>query len=116
VTVTALARCDARERPRLFCHRQQEQLVGDCDGGIRDASNNLARARWSPELGSGASGAGRARPNGTCANNKGGIKKAATAVTFSVSSVTRSGSTYNAGANADSDGDSNGTTITIARP
>jgi len=39
-----------------------------------------------------------------------------TSVTFTVTNVAGAGLTYNAGANMDPDGDSNGTTITIAKP
>jgi hypothetical protein len=37
-------------------------------------------------------------------------------VTFTVSNVTKSGSTYNGGANHDPDADSNGTAIVVAKP
>jgi hypothetical protein len=37
-------------------------------------------------------------------------------VTFTVSTVTLAGNTYNAGANHDPDGSSNGTTIIVSQP
>jgi hypothetical protein len=37
-------------------------------------------------------------------------------VTFTVSNVTLAGNTYNASANHDPDGDSNGTSITVLQP
>lgn len=86
--------------------------IQDAYGAL--VSGALVSGNWS----NGASGAGSCTTgtNGTCQINKGGIKKAVTSVTFSVTSVTRSGSSYNAAANGDPDGNSNGTTITIARP
>lgn len=86
---------------------------------IRDAngatvSGALVSGAWS----SGASGTGSCTTgtNGTCQISKGGIKKSAPSATFSVTTVTRSGSSYDAAANGDPDGDSNGTTIVISRP
>jgi hypothetical protein len=37
-------------------------------------------------------------------------------VTFTVSNITLGSNTYNAGANHDPDGDSNGTAITVLQP
>jgi hypothetical protein len=52
---------------------------------------------------------------GRCSVTKGGIKKAQTTVTFSVTGVGPASLNYSAGANHDSDGDSNGTAIVINR-
>ncbi len=48
----------------------------------------------------------------TTANLRGKVKR----VTFTVTSLTKSGSTYSAAANHDPDGDSNGTSIVVPRP
>src|SRR6185295_11710665 len=45
-----------------------------------------------------------------------GAMTGGTSVTFTVTNVAGTGLTYNPAANADPDSDSNGTTITIARP
>ena len=53
---------------------------------------------------------------GRCAVSTGTLAKRTTTVAFSVSGINLSGSAYQAGANHDPDGDSNGTTITVAKP
>lgn len=52
---------------------------------------------------------------GTCSLVSGGMKLTVTSVTFTVTSVTGTGLVYNAAANTDPDGDSNGTAITILK-
>lgn len=52
---------------------------------------------------------------GTCSMVTGSMKLTATSVTYTVNNVTASGFTYNASANTDPDGDSNGTVITIVK-
>lgn len=52
---------------------------------------------------------------GTCSMVTGSMKLTATSVTYTVSNVTASGFTYDASANTDPDGDSNGTVITIVK-
>ena len=52
--------------------------------------------------------------NGTCTISKARLREAS--VGFAVTSVTRASTTYTAGSNHDADGDSNGTTVTVARP
>lgn len=54
--------------------------------------------------------------SGKCSITSGRIAKNTSSVSFSVSGVTLSGGTYDSTKNHDPDGDSNGTTITIARP
>ena len=54
--------------------------------------------------------------SGQCSLAKNNIKGNETSAAFTVSSLTQAGSTYNAGANHDPDGDSNGTTITVLAP
>lgn len=46
----------------------------------------------------------------------GNLNKSKTSVTFTVTNVTRSGDTYASSSNHDSEGDSNGTSITILKP
>lgn len=53
---------------------------------------------------------------GTCAVASSNIKTTKTSVTFTVSDVAAGGFTYDAAANADPDGDSNGTAITVLKP
>lgn len=54
---------------------------------------------------------------GTCTVTKTGLAtKRVPQVTFTVSTLSKSGYTYNAAANHDPDGDSNGTAITVAKP
>ena len=53
--------------------------------------------------------------DGTCSVSKSNIRSTGTA-TFSVTALSGSSVTYNAGANHDPDGDSNGTTIGVANP
>jgi serine protease len=52
---------------------------------------------------------------GTCSMVTGSMKLTATSVTYTVSNVALSGYTYDAAANTDPDGDSNGTVITITK-
>ena len=53
---------------------------------------------------------------GKCTVSSGKLGSAVANVTFTVTLVTKTGSTYVAAANHDPDGDSNGTTITVAKP
>ena len=54
--------------------------------------------------------------SGQCSLAKNNIKGNITSTTLTVSSLTLAGNTYNAGANHDPDGDSNGTAITVPAP
>jgi hypothetical protein len=54
--------------------------------------------------------------SGQCAVTKNDLRDSVPSVTFTVSTVTSAGSTYNAGANHDPDGSSNGTTILVLQP
>jgi pimeloyl-ACP methyl ester carboxylesterase len=54
--------------------------------------------------------------NGRCTVSKTGLPKKAASVSFTVTSVTRSAWTYTAAANHDPDGDSTGTSISVAKP
>ncbi len=54
--------------------------------------------------------------NGTCIVMLTGIRKGTKSVSFTVTGVTMTGVSYDATANHDPDGDSNGTTITVRKP
>jgi hypothetical protein len=54
--------------------------------------------------------------NGTCIVLFPSLKKGTKSVTFTVTSVTASGQTYQSSANHDADGSSNGTVVTVKRP
>jgi hypothetical protein len=83
-------------------------------GTTIDLSNVKVGGAWS----NGASGtaACATNSNGQCTVSKGAISKRNGSVTFTVASVTHATLTYNSSDNHDPDGDSNGTTITVARP
>jgi hypothetical protein len=53
--------------------------------------------------------------NGTCQVTKSRIPNTTTIVTFSISSLSKSGYTYTSGSNHDPESDSNGTSITIIK-
>jgi lysyl oxidase/fibronectin type III domain protein len=85
---------------------------------VRDAANGLVAGatvtgNWSGAISRSASGV--TASNGSVTLATGQISGGAN-VTFTVTNVTGTGLTYNPAANGDTDGDSNGTAITIARP
>ena len=85
---------------------------------VRDAANGLVAGatvtgNWSGALSRSASGVTASNGSVTLAT---GQISGGTSVTFTVTNVTGTGLTYNSAANSDTDGDSNGTAITIARP
>jgi hypothetical protein len=85
---------------------------------IHDSNENpLANATVSGTWSSGTTGSGSCVTNslGQCTITKNNISKVST-VLFSVTNVTHSSNSYNAAANHDPDGDSNGTSITVYRP
>jgi len=110
--------------------------IGDLDGssvyttfGLRwqatvnalvlDSNNNpVSGATVSGTWSNGTSGSGSCTTasNGRCNIVKTNIQRNRTSVTFTVNNITKSGFTYNAGANSDPDGDSNGTVIVVFRP
>jgi hypothetical protein len=108
--------------------------VGDLDGssassGSRwDASvvltlhdgteNPIAGATISGLWSNGASGSGSCvtDANGQCSISKLGLRNSISSISFTVTSVTKSGYTYQAGSNHDPDGDSNGTAIVVNKP
>jgi subtilisin family serine protease len=54
--------------------------------------------------------------NGKCTVQSGKLPTSTTSVTFTVTLVAKTGATYDASANHDPDGDSNGTTIVVTKP
>ncbi len=54
--------------------------------------------------------------SGLCSVAKSGLRTNVASVRYNVTNVTKSGATYNAAANSDPDGDSNGTFIIVNRP
>jgi serine protease AprX len=105
--------------------------IGDLDGAasssknkwdatvtilVHNANENLvANASVSGAWSNGASGAGSCvtDSSGTCEVTKSGLSSKTASVVFSVSNVSVSGLTYNAAANHDLDGDSDGTSLTV---
>lgn len=86
---------------------------------VHDADENpVPNATIDGSWSAGASGGGSCVTDGSgiCTVIKTNIKGNSSSVTFIVNSVTLAGSTYNAGANHDPDGDSNGTSITVLKP
>jgi hypothetical protein len=66
----------------------------------------------------GANGSGNCTTdaNGQCTVTKNRIKSNESSVTYTINSLSASGYTYNAAANSDPDGDSNGTVIIVSAP
>lgn len=54
--------------------------------------------------------------SGYCSITKTGLKSSVSSITFTVTNVTRAGFTYQASANHDPDGESNGTVIVVLKP
>ncbi len=80
--------------------------------------NPVANATVSGAWSNGTTGTASCITNasGICQITKNGLNTKTTSVTFTVSNVSLSGFTYNAAANHDPDGDSNGTSLTISKP
>lgn len=86
---------------------------------IHDNSDNvLANATVNGSWSAGANGSDSCVTNssGQCNITKNNINKNSSSVTFTVTNVTHSSFTYNASANHDPDGDSNGTSMVILKP
>jgi hypothetical protein len=83
------------------------------DAAHLPVSGAVVTGSWS----SGASGSGSCTTNasGQCSVSK-NVRNSSNSVTFTVTNVTKSGFSYNAAANHDPDGDSNGTTIVVNKP
>lgn len=105
--------------------------VGDLDGAngnngstwtayvtitIHDASENpVANATVSGDWSNGGSASCTTDASGQCTVSQSGIRKNVGTVDFTVSGVSHTSYTYDATANHDPDGDSNGTTITVSK-
>ena len=83
------------------------------DDGEAAVANATVNGSWS----AGANGSGSCVTNasGQCDITRNNIKRNSSSITFTVTNVTHATLTYNA-ANHDPDGDSNGTSIVIAKP
>ena len=86
---------------------------------VRDNTGKLiANARVTGNWGGGLTGTGACTTNslGQCAITSAAIPKAQASVTFTITGITHATLTYRAANNADPDGDSNGTVITVTKP
>lgn len=85
---------------------------------VDNAGNPVSGAAVSGSWSNGTTGTGSciANSSGLCSISKAGLRKNINSVTFSVTDVVANGFTYNASANTDPDGDSNGTSIIIQKP
>lgn len=109
--------------------------VGDLDGVAASQPNNrwgatvtitvhtagegpVSGATVNGSWSNGATGSASCVTNasGQCSVVKNSLRTSTASVTFTVSSVTLAGNTYNAGANHDPDGSSNGTAIIVSKP
>ncbi len=83
------------------------------DSSERPLANATVSGKWS----AGASGTGSCVTSaaGICTLSKTGIAARTASVTFSVTNITRSASTYRSASNHDPDGDSNGTSIVVTK-
>ena len=109
--------------------------VGDLDGSkaatskshwkasvnvlVHDAQENpIANATVKGSWSGGYSGSGQlvTDASGRCTMTTPNIRRTVKSVTFTIVSLTKTGSTYDAAANHDPDGDSNGTRIVVTRP
>jgi hypothetical protein len=110
-----------------------QQHVGDLDGSSATSGNGgwkatitvavhdaahaaLAGATLSGSFSRGGSGSCTTNASGLCSITSSKIPNNRTSTSFSVTGVTKSGTTYLAGANHDPDGDSTGTSITVNKP
>ena len=81
-------------------------------GAEETLSSAVVRGTWS----TGATSKCKTGSAGGCQVSLSRLSKTLASVTFTVTSVTRSGRTYVPSANHDPDGDSDGTTIEVLRP
>ncbi len=83
-----------------------------------DAHAPVSGATVSGSWSAGASGSANCTTNasGICSVQKTGNKNNVSSVTFTVNNVTKAGLSYNAGANHDPDGGSDGTVIVVPKP
>jgi hypothetical protein len=108
--------------------------VGDLDGSTVSQGNRwhatvsitihnnseapVAGATVNGSWSNGSSGSSSCVTNasGQCTVTKNNLRSNTPSVMFTVTNVTAAGNTYNASANHDPDGDSNGTSITVLQP
>jgi FtsP/CotA-like multicopper oxidase with cupredoxin domain len=86
---------------------------------VHDNSDSpVASATVSGSWSAGASGSGSCTTDGSgqCSIIKNNINKNSSSATFTIDNVTHATLAYNAGANHDPDGDSNGTSIVVLKP
>lgn len=85
---------------------------------VDSTGSPVANATVSGSWSNGASGSASCSTNssGQCTVTKSGIRKKNSSVTFTVTNVSHGTLNYNAAANSDPDGDSNGTSINVAKP
>lgn len=84
------------------------------DANHNPVTNATVSASWSGGYSGSVSCA--TDSSGWCSVTSGNIRKNKGSVTLTVSDVTHATLTYQSAANADPDGDSNGTTITVNKP
>ncbi len=84
------------------------------NSGEGPVSGATVSGSWSN--GTSGSAACATNASGQCTITKTNLRGNVSSVTFTVNNVTSSGNTYNAGANHDPDGSSNGTVIVVAQP
>lgn len=84
------------------------------DASHAAVSGATVSGTWSG--GTSGSGSCTTASGGTCVITSGNIQKKATSATFTVTTVTGNNLSYSSGSNHDADGDSNGTTISVAKP
>ncbi len=86
------------------------------DANENPVANASVSGAWRGSAGYSATGSCTTGSNGACSISTGRIASANASVTFTVGGVSHGTLTYDSAKNHDPDGDSNGTTITIAKP
>ena len=84
------------------------------DAGHNAVANTLVTGTWSE--GNSVSASCTTGASGQCSVSSGNIQKRVGSVTFTVEDLSEGSSTYDATANHDPDGDSDGTSITVFKP
>ena len=83
---------------------------------LDDSFNPVANVMVSGSWGNGNSGSCSTAGSGVCTIASGNIHKKYSSLSFSVNGLSLADHNYNAVANSDPDGDSNGTSITVSKP
>jgi len=84
------------------------------DAAHNPVANATVSGAWSGNYSGGASCV--TNTSGLCSLTTGNISNKKTSTTFTVTTVSLAGYSYQSGSNHDADGDSNGTAITVTRP